>query len=340
MDGDEKLRLLYVAATRARDHLIVSCHHKVGGGGESYGQRIWDAFTADGHAEMWRELDLDESAAVVDAPVPAPPPAADDRQSWLADRSRLLATAARRRFTSATAIAAESAAAATVAEGQPEQLALALDDRLPPEVGVVLDETEAVADEPDLVAEADEPRAWRRGRAGTAIGRAVHATLQSIALTTDVDDPVIDGIAERESTLEALPEAADTVAAMVRSALASDAISLARRFPHHKELYVAAPVGDRVIEGYVDLLVETPEGLVVIDYKTDTVASEAEVDAKLDRYELQGAAYAVALEITTGESVVECRFVFCRPRGAIERSVADLGAARRKVLQASVHTSS
>jgi ATP-dependent helicase/nuclease subunit A len=118
---------------------------------------------------------------------------------------------------------------------------------------------------------------------------------------------------------------------MVRSALASDALELARRHPHHKELYVAAPIGERVVEGYVDLLVETPGGLVVIDYETDTVASEAEVDAKLDHYELQGAAYAVALEATTGARVAECRFVFCRPRGAIERSVDDLDAARQRV---------
>ena len=72
---------------------------------------------------------------------------------------------------------------------------------------------------------------------------------------------------------------------------------------------------------------------MIVDYKTDTVASEADIDAKLARYELQGAAYAVALEATTGSTVVECRFVFCRPRGAIERSVADLGAARQRVLR-------
>jgi ATP-dependent helicase/nuclease subunit A len=38
-----------------------------------------------------------------------------------------------------------------------------------------------------------------------------------------------------------------------------------------RELYVAAPLGDRAIEGYIDLLYETPTGLVLVDYKTDTV---------------------------------------------------------------------
>ena len=112
--------------------------------------------------------------------------------------------------------------------------------------------------------------------------------------------------------------------AMVRSALESRAVRLAATHPHHKELYVAAPVGERVIEGYVDLLIEKDGDLVVVDYKTDSARSEAEVDAKLAAYELQGASYAVALEAVTGQRVVECRFVFCRPSGAIERSVADL----------------
>ena len=100
---------------------------------------------------------------------------------------------------------------------------------------------------------------------------------------------------------------------------------------HYKELYVAAPLGDRVVEGYVDLLIETPDGLVVVDYKTDSAKSEADIDAKLAAYELQGAAYAVALETATGSTVVDCRFVFCQPTRAIERSIEDLPGAMARV---------
>jgi ATP-dependent helicase/nuclease subunit A len=118
----------------------------------------------------------------------------------------------------------------------------------------------------------------------------------------------------------------------------SDAVGLARRFPSHRELYVAAPLGDDpdavVLEGYVDLLIDTPDGLVIVDYKTDSVRSAAEVDAKLAAYELQGAAYAVALEITTGRTVSECRFVFCTTGPAIERAVADLAGAKARVVTA------
>ena len=96
---------------------------------------------------------------------------------------------------------------------------------------------------------------------------------------------------------------------------------------------MAAPVGDRVIEGYIDLLIETPEGLIVVDHKTDAANSEAEINAKLSTYELQGAAYAVALEEVTGLDVIDCRFIFCRASGAIEPSVVDLAAATAQVRQ-------
>src|SRR5690606_27274640 len=134
--------------------------------------------------------------------------------------------------------------------------------------------------------------------------------------------------------VEAIPEHVSVVAAMVRAALASPTIQEAARSRHHKELYVAAPVGDRLLEGFVDLLIETPEGLVIVDYKTDSVRDEAEIDAQLAHHQLQGAAYAVALQSSTGRPVVDCRFVFCRSSGAIERSVPDLRAQMERVAAA------
>jgi ATP-dependent helicase/nuclease subunit A len=131
----------------------------------------------------------------------------------------------------------------------------------------------------------------------------------------------------RQCEIESIPELSEQAEKLVRAALASDAVQLATRHRHHKELYVAAPVGPRVVEGYVDLLVETPDGLVVVDYKTDSARTEAEVDEKLAAYELQGATYAVAVEAVTGRAVHACRFVFCRASGAIERTVRDLPAA-------------
>jgi hypothetical protein len=80
----------------------------------------------------------------------------------------------------------------------------------------------------------------------------------------------------------------------------------------------------------------TARRLVVVDWKTDRARSDAEVDAALDRYRHQGAAYAVALEQATNRPVDEVVFVFCRPGPAVERAVTgeDLDLARQAVLAA------
>ena len=97
---------------------------------------------------------------------------------------------------------------------------------------------------------------------------------------------------------------------------------------------MAAPVGDVTIEGYIDLLVERDDGLVVVDYKTDAVRNAAEVDAKLLHYCRQGAAYAAAVEATTGRPVVEVAFVFCRPEGPLVRTVDGLSELIADVVSA------
>jgi ATP-dependent exoDNAse (exonuclease V) beta subunit len=307
MDVDEKLRLLYVATTRARDHLVVSCHHNPARA-DTYAGRMWAHF-ADKET-LWRRLPPPQLQLVVDVPPDPrvePEPATDDRDGWIERRAAALAPHLIPRTVSATTIAREAMG--------PLEAEEETDDLLDP------DDTDPAVP------------IRRRGRAGSAIGRAVHATLQVIDFESPAD---LDAQVRRQCDVEAIPDLVPTVAAMVRSALASEAVRLAAGSPHHRELYVAAPVGERVIEGYVDLLVEGPQGLVVIDYKTDSVSSEAEIDAKLATYELQGATYAVAVEAVTGRPVVDCRFVFCRSSGAVERSVGDLPAAMARVRAAVV----
>ena len=71
------------------------------------------------------------------------------------------------------------------------------------------------------------------------------------------------------------------------------------------------------VEGYVDLLVETEDGLVVVDYKTD---KDGDVGAAERRYALQLGAYAVALEAATGSTVTEAWVVMAA--GAAEDGAA------------------
>ena len=54
----------------------------------------------------------------------------------------------------------------------------------------------------------------------------------------------------------------------------------------------------------------------------------------MERYRVQGAAYALALERALGTPVARCVFVFARrPRRPVEREVDDLPAAIAEVVQ-------
>jgi len=301
LDDDERLRLLYVATTRARDHLLVSLHHK------QSDQRCHAA-------RLWAHLGGAPSVATV-----APPPAAlasqthaprafptpdvnpADRTGWIAERAAVLEHAARPPTVAATALAATAA-------GEAE-----------PDVGL---RKEADAD--------DEPPPGRRGRAGTAVGRAVHATLQSIDLATAAG---LQPNALAEARAENIPTHAQEVGELVRSVLDAPVVRAAvagRRF--WREVPVAAPVDGVTVEGFVDLLVDTPAGLVVVDYKTDRAHDDAELDALMVKYRVQGAAYALALGRALGRPVARCVFVFAG-RGAVaaEREITNLPGAVAEV---------
>ncbi len=98
-----------------------------------------------------------------------------------------------------------------------------------------------------------------------------------------------------------------------------------------REMYVATRVDGHTLEGYVDLVYRTDDGLVVVDYKTDAWRDETDLDAKVTRYRLQGASYALALEGATGERVSRCVFLFLGTDGSEERAVSDLAVAVEEV---------
>ncbi len=352
MDGHEKLRLLYVAATRARDHLVVSCHHLPKH--SSYAARVWEFAAAAADAPSRRlpdqadptdttqaqplhtgESATAESGAVSVAPTPdvvpetrvasGPTPAAcaiarTEREGWLAARQALLAPHRAPRTIAATAVAGTDLGddLAALDAGGEESSSAGGGYGFGPSGG----STVAGGGWPR------QPEAIRRGRVGAAVGRAVHATLQLL----DLSHPLaVEELVRQQCGVEAISDRAATVGQLVWSALRSEAVGLAVNHRHHKELYVAAPIGERLLEGYVDLLVETPAGLIIVDYKTDTANTDAEIEAKLVAYSRQAAAYAVALEAVTAQPVLACRFVFCRVGPAIERAVHDLPGAMANV---------
>lgn len=315
MDEHEKLRLLYVGLTRVRDHLFVAVHHKQGR--SCFAEQVWRT-AQDEMGKSCRLLDLGPPPATLVEPA-APlsesaiahlTDAGPERESFCKARRALLDSQRGTGTVSATAIAA-AISGECIEEGEESTEA-----------------TDPVASEG--VAQPAPTRPWRSGRSGTAVGRAVHGVLQSVDLAGSEG---IDELAAVQAEAEGLAGGAAEVAALARSALAAAAVRSAVRSPRRwRELYVAAPIEGVLIEGYVDLVYERDDGaLVIVDYKTDSVGKPQRYDDKMAVYQYQGAAYALALEQSTGREVAECVFVFCGASGATEMAVTDLREACQTV---------
>ena len=68
----------------------------------------------------------------------------------------------------------------------------------------------------------------------------------------------------------------------------------------------------RLVEGFADLLFESADGLVLVDYKTDETISPA----TRQHYVAQLAAYAELIERATGMVVTARRILHLAPEGA------------------------
>ena len=173
----------------------------------------------------------------------------------------------------------------------------------------------------------------RRGRAATAFGRAVHSVLQVVAFDSTPDERV--ETCAQMALLEGVAGLSGEIEQSVAAALSSPALRHARMAARQwRELAVVAPVGDRAVEGFVDLLYESPDGLVVVDYKTDQLEGAAALRAAITRYAPQVAAYALAVEHATGRDVHHCTFVFAGMPGGHEHLLLGeaFEAAKREVV--------
>jgi ATP-dependent helicase/nuclease subunit A len=307
MSDAERRRLLYVACTRAVDHLVVSIHRAV--------PKSSNADYADETALTSAELLAKHDAASVGSsrsfhPEPLAPPERtpleldwSDPEAWAREREGALRVAGRRSTVAATRL---------VDDLHAEQVEVVEDpglDKRPVNL--------------DLAP-------WRRGRYGTSIGRAVHGVLQFCDLATGHD---IATLARAQCAAEGIIGLDDRVAALARSAIQAPLVrSVVDGAPHWRELFVAAPIGSRLLEGYVDLLVRTPDGLVIVDYKTDRWSGPAQTGERVARYRVQLAAYGVALEQALGEPISGGVLIRCIPDTAAEQiRIADWADALDEV---------
>jgi ATP-dependent exoDNAse (exonuclease V) beta subunit len=283
-EQEQDVRLMYVAATRARDHLIVSLYRNSRGKnspaarfeefmeGADY---LWEPFEP---PTVEERLSPDSPAAIGTSDTDTPAA----RDQWAKERSAVYAARSRPFSAAATRLAQEA------------------------------------KDEQDIP---DEP--WRRGRAGTSIGRAVHAVLQVVDLRTGNG---LEDIAKAQAAAEGVPGRADDIARLVRRALDSPLVKRALESGRWwRETPVAGPVGDGIVEGFIDLLFKEEDGFVIVDYKTDALGSDDEIERAMARYRLQGGGYALALSRASGATVKEVSFLFLEP--SREVTVEDLSRA-------------
>jgi len=329
MSHDERIRLLYVACTRAQDHLVVSLHRSARRtpvedpgrltSAELIAEAAVDLLPGLPDAAPAEGLPLDPAPSL--PPEPRADPAAGDAQTPAAGAgptSRAPTDDALLPFDEWQRQRNE----ALVASGRPRTLAAtALTDDGRPDT----------ADDPGLhkrPRDLDLPP-WQKGRYGTAIGRAVHGVLQTIDLATG------EGIAAAvaaQAAAEGVTGHEARITTLVEAALCSPAVVAAAVAPHWREVYVGVPLpGGRLLEGYVDLLYRRADGLVVVDYKTGPVSPDADLGPLVARYRLQGASYALAVEEAAGEPVVDVVFAFLTPDGSVERSMPDVRGAVAQV---------
>ena len=281
MDDFERRRLLYVAATRARDHLVVSLHRS--------GNRRHSS-----NAEMLA------SAGGVEAPhatlFTSPPVVERDRRATPDITPPIARTEWESRAGAAQAASrARSAHSASGLEGTGPDVALA-------------DVDPGTAKAPrDL-----ELPPWSKGRYGTAIGRAVHAVLQVVDLGSGAG---LEAAVSTQCLAEGVLEYADVVTALARSALASDVVKRAAAREHWRESYVGTVQPDgTVLEGFVDLIYREDDGrLTIVDYKTDAIPAAA-LESRVAYYAPQLQAYAAILPNTAPPVLL-----FLNPTAAIER---------------------
>jgi len=316
LEGEERRRLLYVAATRARDYLFVDTTRKER---TTPSLLIRLSTVCAEFPDAWCRL------PATAAPHRAPPAAAEERTTIPDDAASQATWVARRR--------------ASIVSGtrQPAWSATALsrlDD--PGRVGVEASISSTRSEARGGQTTIDESVA-PNGDEQRLIGRAVHDTLAKVdlgpwAVGTDVGEEfpraALDRISLAATQAQGLDDArAPTVARLAWQALCSPTVRAIAGVRHFRELPIVAPIElgatvDGVIEGFADLVGHGDDGLVVVDFKTFTERGRRSHTTDPEHL-LQVAAYAYALRAATGLRVARAVVCYLFEDGADEVSLSD-----------------
>lgn len=286
----ESTRLLYVAATRARDHLIISRYRKtndtdvVAARFEAIAgtkPHLWSPVPHE-----WNALTYDPSVA---REISQRPDTIEDRGTWLKGHLKVLHSASKRPWISPSDLKSSS----------------------------VVDSDETTDDKPDFQSILDPDDSVRRGRAATKIGSAVHAAVQRALEMPHRDVPTIARVeAEKHGVPESVEEIERLTVATLDMPLLKRVANLNRSDVWiETPVAVQMPLGDgskTVIEGRVDLIYRCDDGtLGIADFKTDRAFNRS-IDDMAGPYISQLGAYAHAVQKATDIPVSEANILFSR----------------------------
>ena len=300
----ERLRLLYVACTRTRDHLIVPVIEKDWRGGfEGMMETLLPYVPLKSEAAPGNEA---KGCYVYDSALlsggsdgrvngKAPKPSRADieavlagREKWIEERERTLAEASR-------GLAVQTATDRAPGDERPTDL----------------------RDSGDAAEQADRPaRIWTRRSKAARIGSALHRVMEEV----DLPDAKNLELLTRAICVEAgIPEQVEGVIQMARNCLASPTVERALASGSYTREATFALAGGRGLGvGRVDLLFYEGTESVIIDFKSDQIA-ETDIQQRMPLYEEQARAYATGVSESIVSSVRRVVFVFARL--GIERPV-------------------
>jgi ATP-dependent helicase/nuclease subunit A len=323
----ELIRLLYVGTTRARDALIVPWFT----GGKNAGQGLLS------HLDAMRGLAADTVESLPDA-ASLPGPVSFDAARLDLDRRRPHAT--RLNLEEATEVEPATTAAALERAQWIDWLASYPERHHRP--ATIVSPSSAVSEE-----DAPEPPRGTTGEpelptgvTGADVGTLVHEVMERLGLR-------VLGAAEAE--VAGTAHAGSARAPVAARIAAARAVALSAGFPSSvaeeatqivvkglgspvmrragaatrlwRELPFAVAREGGTIEGTMDLVFEEPDGLVVVDYKTNALGDDPvkAAAALREHYRPQAEAYAFALSAVSGRPVKEVVLLFMR--GPIEEPI-------------------
>jgi ATP-dependent helicase/nuclease subunit A len=275
----ENLRVLYVAATRAKDHLLVSGARKVSATGI---ENDWGALIKDG---IRQTLDSDLAETISEILDPIQTDWFEVAETAPVDKSWVEKLETGRHHSFKKFVKSPSYLHTSVQTSTPI---------------ISLVDDESVIDAPDVDEES------LSGSDVAKLGTAFHEVMEEVLLhRIDSDKSAlalkIHGSLARIEFLEHEERLSKMVSAAISSDYIQRAFKASKVWPELSVFASSGEVDDVITEGFADLVFQDDRGLVLLDYKTNIELTPE----KIANYKLQLEAYAVIISEATGLEVEE-----------------------------------